>query len=91
MLMSEYENAQLTQQAFCQQKGILLPTFQYWRKKLREGKTENPAGFLQIRPGAGKTDMYIDCAVTLHYPNGVRVELDKSASLSTIRLLLDLV
>lgn len=89
--MEEYENAQLTQKAFCQQKGILLPTFQYWRKKLQEGKKENQVGFVQIRSVSRTTDTHADCLVTLHYPNGVRIELGKSASLTTIRVLLNLV
>jgi len=34
-LIQSWEHSGLTQKAFCQQRGISLPTLGYWRKRLR--------------------------------------------------------
>jgi hypothetical protein len=89
--MEEYGQGQWTQAEFCQVKGILLPTFLYWRKKYRLANSGQADGFIELRPKNNRPPLTTGCTLTLHYPNGVRIELDAMANLSTISVLLNLV
>jgi hypothetical protein len=47
-LLEEYEQTELTQAAFVEQKGVKLATFRYWLYKERNKKAEPSATFVEV-------------------------------------------
>lgn len=68
-LVEEYRQSGLTAKAFCEQKNIGLPKFNYWVRKRREQNT--PSGFIKISADQKITNIPAE----LIYPNGVRLQL----------------
>ena len=70
-LMEEYEQSKQTIPAFCKERSMKVPTFNYWRKKFRDSRSASK-GFIPILPPPehSKTD-----TIRLAYPNGVNIHL----------------
>jgi hypothetical protein len=64
--------------AYCKDHQLAPSIFYYWQKRLRPTDA-NPA-FSQLLPEAADT-----AAVTIHFPNGVRVEFSGSVIPSSLK------
>ena len=83
-LMDRWEESQDTQAAFCEANDIPLSTFTYWRGKYLESRNERHSVFTKLEPEWASS-------LELVYPNGVKVRLPESTSLSDVRMLIQLV
>ncbi len=76
-LVAAQQSSGLSQKAFCEQEGLSLATFGYWRRKLRkEAWAEEAAASVSVEPSAS-LDRWIELAspaVTGERP--WRIELD---------------
>lgn len=68
-MIAQYHESGLSLKSFCDQKQIKLPTFQYWRKKL---KTKEQSAFVPISTGLPFSEHN---NIELVYPNGIRIRL----------------
>lgn len=73
--MEEFADSGQSQKEFSASRGIALPTFNYWFRKLRKESGEAP-GFVRVEtaavpPGSGGQ-------LELVYPNGVRLKTASS-------------
>lgn len=71
-LVEEYRQSGLTAKAFCEEKNIGLPKFNYWARKKRQ--QNSPSGFIEISADRKTTHIPAE----LIYPNGVRLQLATS-------------
>lgn len=81
-LIAEWQSSNQTRELFCQEKGLSLATFSYWRTRYRSSRTK-ATGFTEIKPGTSSN-------LTITYPNGVRIEVH-STPIATIQALVHLV
>lgn len=79
IVIKEWQASGLSKKAFCAQKQINYPTFQYWCKRLAGGDS---AGFTEvdIRPNVP--------ALEIVFPSGVRMMLNGEPSVAWLRELL---
>ncbi|MDH5400442.1 MAG: hypothetical protein OEX02_19970 [Cyclobacteriaceae bacterium] len=85
-LIGQWEQSGLTQQEFCENEGISLAAFGYWRTKyLAEQRSEGgPSdGFVPMKVSQGER-------LEVCYPNGVSIKLPASTSPSQLRSLISL-
>lgn len=80
-LIADWESGNQTRESFCQEKGVSLATFSYWRTRYRTMQSE-AAGFTEIKPE-------VSSKLIIIYPNGVRIELH-SISIATVEALVHL-
>ena len=88
LLIREWQNGGLTQNAFFKEKRINFNKFQYWLKKFRSlDKKESPA-FIPVR-----IEPPVEEALNLEivYPNGVVLKVPFRTDLNQIRNLVNLV
>lgn len=71
LLITEYHSSGLTLKSFCEQKQIKMPTFHYWRNKLKE---KEQGAFVPIRAALTSAE---HSGVELIYPGGIRIRLDR--------------
>ena len=76
-LVSLQQSSGLTQKAFCEQEGLSLATFGYWRRKLRqEARAEEVAACVSVEPAAS-LDRWLELAFPGVGPERPwRIELD---------------
>ena len=84
-LMSLWESSDLTRQEFCEEHGIKLSNFSYWRTRYRKSQSSNGRGnFTQVKPVLATT-------IELIYPNGVKMVLPANSDPATLSTLINLV
>jgi len=76
-LVSLQQSSGLTQKAFCEQEGLSLATFGYWRRKLRkEAQAEDATACVSVEPAAS-LDRWLELASPVVGPDRPwRIELD---------------
>lgn len=72
----------LSQKIYCQQNGLKLPQFYYWRKRLASDRGK--VSFLPLPLPGGRSAPYASCGVRIVAPNGFAIELDHPAPLSEL-------
>ena len=83
-LIAEWESSNQTRELFCQEKGLSLATFSYWRTRYRSWQCDADE-FTEIKPK-------LTGNLTITYPNGVRIEIPASLTpMATIQALVHLV
>lgn len=82
-LIAEYRQSGLSTKAFCADKNIKVPTFQYW---IQKQKKEQLSGFIPVRSGVSSPAAP---GIELVYPNGICLRLS-SFNLHQISQLLNL-
>jgi len=97
-LVEEWERSELTQAAFCRQKGISVGSLQRWKRLLADGDhcvpehthgTAHSSTFLPIRlvdPPDGSAGL----GLTVVLLDGVRIEVGPQCAGDTLRVVLDL-
>ena len=84
-LMVEWESSGLTRQEFCEERGIKLSNFSYWRTRYRQSKSASESGsFVSVKPA-------LPVSIELIYPNGVKVVLPAKTDQVTLSSLIHLV
>ena len=84
-LVAEWESSGLTRQEFCEERGVKLSNFSYWRTRYRQSKSASESGsFEKIKPA-------LPLSIELIYPNGVRVVIPAKTDQATISSLIHLV
>ena len=73
--MEEFAGSWQSQKEFSASRGIALPTFNYWFRKLRKEK-EGPSGFVRVDTGAVPSGTGEQ--LELVYPNGVKLKTASS-------------
>jgi hypothetical protein len=72
LLMEEFADSGQSQKEFSASRGIALPTFNYWFRKLRKENNEEAPGFVRMETGAAPSPAGEQ--LELVYPNGVRLK-----------------
>ena len=80
-IVEESRKSEMTNKAFCRQKGIAEWMFYYWQKKYREEQT--PGGFIPIR--INTTNQAGATVIEIAYPNGVIMRLPAHTPSSIVR------
>ncbi len=65
--------------AYCKEHQLAPSNFYYWQKRLNSATVE--PGFTQVSPPA----IDYTAAVTIHFPNGVRIVFSGSVSPSSLK------
>ena len=75
-----WKQSGLTQQSYCNQVGIKVPTFNYWVQKSKNQEDSN--GFIEIEKSISTLENHYEVI----YPNGVvvRLETDNLKELSAL-------
>ena len=92
-LVAEWESSGLGRKSFCEQHGLKLSTFSYWRSRYNQSNASSPPQTGGHRPGSFKRIVPVHPAgfsIELIYPNGVRMILPEGTDLSTISSLIHL-
>ena len=66
----EWEKSGETQAKFCRRQGVALATFQYWRKKLKQKKSEQ---FLELLPAVAEENSSKE--IELELPHGITLRI----------------
>lgn len=85
-LIELYNNAAITAKVFCQQEGIRLSNFYYWRKRYRS----LDAGFIPLAITGKAISRGSDSGYEIVYPNGVILRLAQPVPLNVLSPLLRL-
>lgn len=93
-LISAWESSGLDRRSFCEQHGLKLSKFSYWRSRYKQADAASPnqvrgklsGGFKPIVPEKAASS-----SIELIYPNGVKIVLPVDVDLSAISSLLHLV
>ena len=75
-------------QEFCAQECITKANFYYWRKRLTRKENAEPPVMIPVRLENHRGHGADASPIELTYPNGVRISLPGSSSLSLIRSLI---
>ena len=75
LLMEEFADSGQSQKEFSASRGIALPTFNYWFRKLRK-ENEGSPGFVRVETGAAPSPA--GGQLELVYPNGVKLKTASS-------------
>jgi hypothetical protein len=83
--IAQWRDSGLSQRVFCETQGLALSTFQWWRKRLGEGRGAQPS-FLPIAltgaaPGAAAA------VVQVELKSGTRLRLEGEAALRAVAAL----
>lgn len=81
--IERYERSGLTKSSYCRQSGINLGQFNYWRKKMEKGSSEESLSFKEIQIKALPSPVRI----RIIYSHGVQMEVEGSVSAAYIRQL----
>lgn len=86
VLMREWTSGNQSREDFCNDHGLTLSTFGYWRTQYRKQTDPQAAckGFIQLTT-------IPQSRLEVVYPNGVMVRLADDCSLAQLRSLIDLV
>lgn len=87
-LIEQWKQSNQTQKLFCQQQGIALSCFYYWKKKYRKDQS-GLAGFVPVL--VKDTSSGIREAIEINYPSGVTVRVPSGSSVPLLKTLIDLV
>ena len=82
-LFAEYEADGLTRKAFCEQRGLKLSTFDYWRRRLRT--TEGEPTTVKV------ATVMAERAIRILVGHAVVLELDGAADAAQIRRVVEAV
>jgi len=81
--VSQWRGSGQTQKAFCEQQGIALSTFQWWRAKLsRSPKFPAAVSFVPVSVDAGSGVR--DCAIEVELRSRTRLRLEGEAALRAL-------
>jgi len=69
LLVEEFARSGQTQKEFSASRGIALPTFNYWLRKLKD-ENGGTSGFVRVETGTAGSGEQLE----LVYPNGVRLK-----------------
>jgi len=88
LLIEECYASGKTKKNFCEEKGISLHKFYYWRRKYKTNQNSSEKRFIpvSIRQQAGSVR-----EIKMHFPNGVMLELPAGTSLVQLRAMISLV
>ena len=90
-MMRGYEQSGLTRREYCQQRGIPLTTFDYYRHR-RQKKLKKPAALVAVKlaaSGPAPQDSAAPFPMTIVLANGRRIEVARGfAEADLVRLLL---
>lgn len=86
LLMEEFARSGQTQKEFSASRGMALPTFNYWLRKLKD-ENGGPSGFVRVETGTAGSGAGLQ--LELVYPNGVRLKT-RSTDLSLLSRLIRL-
>jgi hypothetical protein len=92
-LVAAYERSDLTQRAFCEQRGVAVSTFRYWRGQLAEEPGEvgqAPSGALQLVPVhlVAEPPAGTGSGIVLRAGAGVRIEVATGFDAATLQRVL---
>ena len=86
-MIRQWQESGKSQVQFCTERQIKPSGFNYWLKRYRESFASGV--FVPVQVVRGKQSRKVlDTSIEIHYPNGTRVHLPASATLTTIRALI---
>lgn len=86
--IADWLTSDLSGAAFCKLHGVNYGQFNYWRKKLQQGKPVEPsAGFAQVLPLAVAPNRSSD-ELSVHLPSGIRVSGVNAGNVDVVLALL---
>lgn len=93
--VQSWRDSGLTQSAWCQQQGIRVSKFGYWKRKLETSSSVKPvlpnSGFVPVVPHPEPATSYEVSPLSITLPNGVTVSgIDDSNLLIAQRLVRDM-
>jgi hypothetical protein len=78
--IAQWRDSGLSQRLFCETQGLALSTFQWWRKRLAEGRSAQPR-FLPIEL---KAVAPVAAVVHVELKSGTRLRLEGEAALRAV-------
>jgi transposase-like protein len=89
-LIRDYQDSNMSARAFYRQHNVPEHIFYYWRRKYKEAHGSTEKGFLSVEIGPPVLPPVSEPSdhVQIEYPNGVRITLDKSVSISRLKALI---
>lgn len=92
-LIEEFNNSGKTRKDFCVDNKLAVNVFYYWQRKLREHSQGLTQGSFIAVKTSGRTCKVQskDSLITLHYPNGVLMQVPVNAPVSMLRTLITLI
>ena len=89
--LERFEDSELTVLGFCDAEGVSVPSYYYWRKKLRNGsRSKSSESFqpVELVPSHPLADLGVAQAVnpatTIWLGNDVRIELGRDEKIATL-------
>lgn len=86
-IIEEWELSGMNKKQFCAQKGIGEWIFYYWVKQFKSYREEAACGFVPMK---AKFSQAHTKAISVLYPNGVRVELPETVPMNQVLALVHL-
>lgn len=83
--IQEWEASKTSAKTYCQEAGLNLSVFYYWRKKLTS-QQEPSSDFILLKPEEPKTKNEI----VIKYPNGIEINVPCESQITLIRSLIQL-
>lgn len=81
-LLSSYESSGLSQKTFCEQHGLKLSTFSYWRRALRR-QTSEPGKFVEVVSWDGTERLEVNL------PSGIVIRVPKRFDPASLKSLVE--
>ena len=72
-LVSEYENGSKGLRAFCEEHGVSIDSFKYWRKKKKRESISSLGGFMEVKLSGTKS--LAKEVLLIRYKTGTELEL----------------
>ena len=80
-----WQSRNISAKAYCEEVGIALQVFYYWRKKL-EVVNEVSSDFILLKPDLS----HQKASLIIKYPNGIEIEVPSESQITLIRSLIQL-
>lgn len=80
-----WQSRNISAKAYCEEVGIALQVFYYWRKKL-EVVNEASSDFILLKPDSP----HPKASLIIKYPNGIEIEVPSESQITLIRSLIQL-
>lgn len=85
-IIEEWESTDESREIFCKRHDVPISTFSYWRTRYAKSRhADQSPKFVKLTPEPPSSDLEII------YPNGVKIRLPHSSSLSDLRTLIHLI
>jgi transposase len=86
-IFDQFQQSGQTVQAFCTEKGLSIPSFYQWRRRLRGGDTTALTGLVPVKL-LPATPREVAVPIQIVTPNGFSVRLDSSIPTEALARLL---